>query len=97
MSNNENTDESVRNDYDGPWKDILESCFEECMAFFFPDVHSAIDWEKGYDFLDKELQQVTREAEIGKRIADRLVKVWTLAGEQVWVLVHIEIQGQAEK
>ena len=60
MSNNKNTDEPVRNDYDGPWKDILESCFEECMDFFFPDVHSAIDWEKGYDFLDKELQQVTR-------------------------------------
>ena len=36
------------------------------MAFLFPDVYSAVDWEKGYDFLDKELQQAIGEAEVGK-------------------------------
>lgn len=86
-----------RNDYDSPWKEILEAYFEECMAFFFPDVHSDIDWERGYEFLDKELQQVVRDAEIGKHIADKLVKVWRKSGEQVWVLVHIEVQSQYQK
>ncbi|MEL7143897.1 MAG: cytosolic protein [Cyanobacteria bacterium J06643_4] len=84
----------TRNDYDSPWKEILEAYFRECMAFFFEDVHSDIDWEKGYAFLDKELQQIVREAEVGKRIADKLVKVWKKTGEQVWVLVHIEVQSQ---
>ena len=89
--------DSASNDYDGPWKEILEAYFEECMAFFFPDVHSDIDWTRGYDFLDKELQQIVREAEVGKRIADKLVKVWTNAGAQVWVLIHIEVQSQSER
>ena len=67
------------------------------MAFFFPDVHSDIDWNKGYEFLDKELQQVTKDAEVGKRIADKLVKVWRVSGDQVWVLVHIEVQSQSDQ
>ena len=90
-------DLSVRNDYDGPWKEILEIYFEECMAFFFPDVHRDIDWTKGYEFLDKELQQIVREAEVGKRIADKLVKVWTSDSEQIWIVVHIEVQSQSEQ
>lgn len=45
------------------------------MAFFFPEAYSEIDWRKGFDFLDSELQQVTLEAETGKRIVDKLVKV----------------------
>lgn len=96
MSDSNNTDTSARNDYDSPWKEILESYFEECMAFFFPDVHRHIDWDKEYVFLDKELQQIARDAEIGKRFVDKLVKVWTFSGDQVWVLVHIEVQSQPE-
>jgi len=87
----------IRDDYDSPWKEILEAYFEECMAFFFPDVHSDIDWDKGYEFLEKELQQIVREAEIGKRLVDKLVKVWRKTGEQVWVIVHIEVQSQTRK
>ena len=59
-----------RNDYDSPWKEVLEAYFEECMAFFFADVHRDIDWSKGYEFLEKELQHIFREAEIGRRLAD---------------------------
>jgi hypothetical protein len=50
-------------DYDSPWKEALERYFEAFMAFFFPQAHSDIDWARGYEFLDKELQQVVREAE----------------------------------
>jgi hypothetical protein len=39
---------------------------------------------------------VVRDAELGKRLADKLVKVWKLSGEETWVLVHIEIQSQEE-
>ena len=27
-------------DYDSPWKDILDLQFEEFMAFFFPSAHA---------------------------------------------------------
>jgi hypothetical protein len=66
------------------------------MLFFFPQVHAEIDWSRGYDFLDTELAQVVRDAELGKRLADKLVKVWKLSGEETWVLIHVEIQSQKE-
>jgi hypothetical protein len=42
------------------------------------------------------LQQVVRDAELGKRLADKLVKVWKHGGEETWVLIHAEIQNQEE-
>ncbi len=80
-------------DTDSPWKEILEHYFEPSMALFFPDAHSEIDWEMGHEFLDKELQQITREAEIGKRTVDKLVKVWLKDGKETWILMHIEVQS----
>lgn len=83
-----------RDEFDSPWKDILEAYFQDFMLFFFPHIYDDIDWSQGYEFLDQELQQVVRDAELGKRMADKLVKVWKLSGEETWVLVHIEIQSQ---
>ena len=81
---------------DTPWKQILECYFPQFMAFFFPEAHSAIDWSRGFNFLDSELQQITREAETGKRIVDKLVKVYLRNGQENWLLIHIEIQNQKE-
>ena len=83
-------------DYDSPWKEALEDFFPDFMAFFFPDAHVDIDWDKGYQFLDKELQQVTRDAALGRRFADTLAQVWRQGGEETWVLVHVEVQGQPQ-
>ena len=85
-----------RDEFDSPWKDILEAYFQDFMQFFFPQIHADIDWSRGYDFLDQELRQVVRDAELGKRLVDKLVKVWKRSGEETWVLAHIEIQSQEE-
>lgn len=87
---------SKRADYDSPWKEVLERYFEPFMAFFFPQAHSEIDWSRGHEFLDKELQQVVREAEVGRQIVDKLVKVWLKNGAETWLLIHVEVQSQAE-
>ena len=81
---------------DTPWKQILECYFPQFMEFFFPEAYREIDWSKGFDFLDSELQQVTRDAETGKRIVDKLVKVYLRNGKENWLLIHIEIQNQKE-
>ncbi|MCP4352739.1 MAG: hypothetical protein GY795_45365 [Desulfobacterales bacterium] len=86
-----------QDDYDSPWKDILSIYFEQFLAFFFPKIAGEIDWTKGYTSLDKELRQVTRNAKIGGRLADKLFQVWTKSGEETWVLVHVEIQAQWKK
>ncbi|MBF0095436.1 MAG: DUF4351 domain-containing protein [Alphaproteobacteria bacterium] len=66
------------------------------LAFFFPAAHAAIDWTKGYTFLDQELQAVVQDAELGRRYVDKLVRVTLLGGEDAWILVHIEVQGTRE-
>lgn len=86
----------IRDSFDSPWKDIIELYFEAFVLFFFPDIHAEIDWSRGYEFLDQELSQVVRDAELGKRLADKLVKVWRLNGQEAWVLLHVEVQNQEE-
>jgi hypothetical protein len=85
-----------RADYDNPWKEALSLYFQDFMTFFFPSIEINIDWERGYEFLDKEFQQIIRESELGKREADKLVKVWRRDGEEVWVLIHVEVQSQEQ-
>ncbi len=80
--------------YDSPWKDVLERYFPEFMAFFFPDAYAEIDWSRGYESLDQELQQVVRDAESRKRYADKLMKVWRRDGTELYVVIHVEVQGQ---
>nr|VFJ65941.1 MAG: hypothetical protein BECKDK2373B_GA0170837_11566 [Candidatus Kentron sp. DK] len=86
----------LRDDYDGPWKEALKFWFPEFLALLFPAIHGKIDWSRQHEFLDKELQQVAWDAKFGRRYADKLVKVWTLAGKETWVLIHVEVQGQPE-
>ena len=85
-----------RADYDNPWKEALSIYFQPFMTFFFPQIDRNIEWSRGYEELDKEFQQVVRDAEIGSREADKLVKVWRTDGEETWVLIHVEVQSQAQ-
>ena len=85
-----------RSDYDSPWKEIIETYFPDFMTFFFLQIHRAIDWSKGYEFLDKELQKVVRRAKTGRGYVDKLVKVWRKDGTEEWLLIHIEVQSQVE-
>ncbi len=82
--------------FDSPWKEIVETYLPDFMAFFFPDAHSQIDWKRGFEFLDSEFRQVVRDAELGKRFVDKLVKLYLTDGEETWVLIHLEIQSQYE-
>jgi hypothetical protein len=83
-----------QDDYDSPWKMAVSLYFEHLIAFFFPEIHSHIDWSKPYEFLDKELKQVMRDDKIGGREADKLIKVWLIDGSETWILLHLEIQSQ---
>ncbi len=78
---------------DNAWKDVLNQFFREFMEFFFPVIAADIDWQRGYEFLDKELEQITRDHRIGRRLADKLVKVWLRDGREQWLLIHLEVQG----
>ncbi len=74
---------------------LLGQCFSDFLDFFFPAL--SCDIQRGrYDFLDDELQSLSRGIGIGRRIADRLVKVYLHDDTEMWFLVHVEIQGKAD-
>jgi hypothetical protein len=88
--------DDIRHDFDTPWKEGLEAYFQEFMEFFFPAIALEIDWERGVTFLDTELQQIVRDADLGKRWADKLAQVWRKDGQEAMVLCHVEVQSQPE-
>jgi len=83
-------------DFDNPWKAILEHAFPELLAFYFPAAHAQIDWTHAPEFLNTELRQVVRDAELGRRGADALVRVCARDGSEHWIYLHIEIQSQSD-
>ena len=89
-------DDTPATDHDSPWKEALERYFPDFLALLFPEIHAEIDWNRPLDFMDKELQKVVRDAETGKRYADKLIKVYSKEGAETWVLIHVEVQGEAE-
>jgi hypothetical protein len=86
-----------QDDYDTPWKEAITRYFPDFIAFYFPAVSAQIDWEQGYEFLDQELAQIAQDAELGKRLLDKLAKVRTYASGEQWVYAHTEVQGQQDQ
>lgn len=48
------------------------------------------------EFLDKELQKIVNQAPEGRQYADKLVKVQLNDGKEIWLLIHVEVQGEPE-
>ncbi|WP_373481202.1 hypothetical protein [Geminocystis sp.] len=80
--------------YDEPWKEAIGEYFDYFLDFFFLDVYNLIDWSKKPVSLDKELQKITADSNDSKRLVDKLFKVWLKDNQEVWILVHIEVQSQ---
>ncbi len=87
---------AMTREYDSPWKEALERFFKQFLALLFPAIHREIDWSRGYEMLHAELEQIVREAELGIVLADVLVKVYRRDGEEIWVLIHVEVQAQPD-
>ncbi len=81
-------------EFDSPW-DALDLFFEQFLLFFFPSLHAAVDWSRGYESLDNELREIMRDAESGTKLADKLFRVFLRSGENVWLLIHLEVQSQS--
>lgn len=82
--------------YDLPWKAALTHAFSDFMAFFFPALSPEIDWSQRPRFRDKELAGIGFGAATDTMLADKLVEVSLLDGSVHWVLIHVEVQAQAD-
>lgn len=83
--------------YDETWKEAIGDYFESFLTFFYPEIYQHIDWNKPPISLDKELEQITASAETEKRYADKLFQVWLLDQQEIWILVHVEVQSQYDQ
>ena len=88
--------DTTNDQYDSPWKEVIERYFPEFMAFYFPDASAEIDWSKEHVFLDQELRAVVQDAELGTRFVDRLVRVRVCKIINWLINVHVltSVHGQ---
>jgi hypothetical protein len=79
-------------------KSAFEEAFAELLRFFFPEADSIFDFSREFEFLDKELNEMFPELQRngGSRFVDMLVKVFSITGNEKYVLLHIEIQAQSD-
>lgn len=85
-----------RNDFDSPWKEALEKFLHPFLALCFPTLEAQIDWSREVVFLDKELQALEHDAELGRQYVDKLIRVFLRNGTESWILVHVEVQSQPD-
>jgi len=80
------------------WKGVLEDLFDDFLRFFYPEADKLFDLNKGFEYLDKELDQLfPPDADTyATRYVDKLVKVFTRTGGEEWILVHVEVQGYTD-
>ncbi|MEO0319010.1 MAG: hypothetical protein RL404_2687 [Pseudomonadota bacterium] len=86
----------MADDYDSPWKEAIASGFADFIGFYFPAVHTLIDWSQPFVFLEQELRSVLPEDGPQSSFVDKLVRVSRRDGQLEWVFVHIEIQCQPQ-
>ena len=70
--------------------------FPQFLRFFAPEVYEAIDFQMPFTFLDTEMEQRAQQALKGAKVADKLVKAFLKDGSEQWILIHIEVQGDAD-
>lgn len=75
------------------WKGIIENLVDDFIRYFFPNYVEEIDFERGFEFLDTELQKLMPDNPSQKRHADKLIQVWFKDGQEAWFLIHVEVQG----
>lgn len=86
----------TRNQSDTAWKEILDAYFKNFVEYCLPELYELINWKKSWDSLDKELQAITNGADTGRRLLDKLFRVFLKDGREQWVLVHLEVQDKQD-
>lgn len=78
---------------DEKWKSLISKYLKDFLAFFMLDLYKEVDFEKGYEFLDGELNRIKIKSKSKNRRSDKLVKVYLKDGTEKYILIHIEVQG----
>lgn len=85
-----------KDQFDGPWKEILEVQLSQFVAFFIPAAWDEIDWDRKPVSLNSELRRFRRSAAAPDRRADNLFKVYLRGGGEQFVVIHVELQSTVD-
>ena len=77
-------------------KSAFEETFPDLLRFYFKNADAIFNIGRGFEFLDKELNELFPELNKkgGGRVADMLVKTFLKNNQEEWILIHLEIQGE---
>ncbi|WP_316816657.1 hypothetical protein [Pedobacter nyackensis] len=91
--------EVPRKKHDSLLKAAFQDCFAHLLRFFFKDADDIFDMGRGVDFVDKELLEITPDRLLhgGTKTTDMLARVYRFDGEEQWILLHLEIQGESNE
>jgi hypothetical protein len=81
-------------EYDSPWKEVVDQQTRLAFGFLFPLVEQDTDWSEEVDSLDHELRKMAPAGPTGRRLADKLLKVKSLSGDDRYL--HFEVQAQPQ-
>jgi hypothetical protein len=81
--------------FDSPWKEALDLFLRPLLAMLFPKVERDVDWAQGYEAFEQELRPLIPEGETGLRLADKLIRVHTLSGDER--ILNVEVQAQPRR
>ena len=79
------------------WKGMIHDLLPYIIQFHYPYEYSLIDWGRGFEFINLEIDQLTPTSPQMGRVADVLVKLYLIGGEEVFFLFHLEIQGYVDE
>ena len=81
---------------DDNWKFLIENNLEDFTAIFLPDLHGEIDYSVKPIFLEQEFRSTLRPFHLGKKFTDKIIKVRLKTGVDKLILIHVEVQHEAE-
>src|SRR5262245_14169560 len=77
-------------EFDGPWKEFLATLFKHALRWYRPEEAKQVNWPRGAESLDSEMQKLLPESVTGVKRVDRFVKVWLHTGDARHY--HMEVQ-----
>ena len=89
----ETTEKGERRKIDEHWKAIIKKFFLLVLRRVLPELADDLDTSRKPVFMEKELEELTVYVDGPKQIPDILARVPTVSGRDVWLILHVEIQG----
>jgi hypothetical protein len=83
-----------RADGDSMWKTLMQTNFDEMLESILPELAAMVDHRRKAEFLDKEMKELQAFMGAGWQTPDLLAKVPIKGGRDVWLALHVEVQGK---